>query len=208
MTEISLFEAIHTQRAVRRFSSEPVDDDSIRRIIAAAVRAPSGTNRQPWAFLVVRDPETKRKIAGYYYRAWEAAFGHRKPGDGVSPQVYRSAKHLAENMADVPVLIVVCMVYGADGQRHAGSIVQGSSIYPAVQNLMLAARALGLGTVLTSMHRRYEAEIKELLGIPDNAETAALIPVGYPGHGDHFGGSVRRPAEEVTFYETWGATGA
>ena len=208
MTEISLFEAIHTQRAIRRFSSEPVDDDQVRRIIAAAIRAPSGTNRQPWAFLVVRDPETKRKIAGYYNKAWEAAFGHRKPGDGVSSQVYWSAKHLAENMADVPVLIVVCMVYGEGGQRHAGSIVQGSSIYPAVQNLMLAARALGLGTVLTSMHRRYEDEIKELLGIPDNAETAALIPVGYPGHGDHFGGSVRRPAEEVTFYETWGATGA
>ena len=206
MDDIGLFEAIHTQRAIRRFSSEPVDDDLVRRIIAAAIRAPSGTNRQPWAFLVVRDAETKRKIAGYYYKAWEAAFGHRKPGDGVSPQVYRSAKHLAENMADVPVLIVACMVYEDGDRRHAGSIVQGSSIYPAVQNLMLAARALGLGTVLTSMHRRYETEIKELLGIPDNAETAALIPVGYPGHGDHFGGSVRRPAEEVTFYESWGAT--
>ena len=205
MDDIGLFEAIHTQRAIRRFTSEPVDDDSIRRIIAAAIRAPSGTNRQPWAFLVVRDPEKKRKIAGYYYKAWEAAFGDRKPGEGVSTQVYRSAKHLAENMADVPVLIVVCMVYDEEGPRHAGSIVQGSSIYPAVQNLMLAARALGLGTVLTSMHRRYEDEIKELLGIPDNAETAALIPVGYPGHGDHFGGSVRRPAEEVTFYEEWGA---
>ena len=206
MDDIGLFEAIHTQRAIRRFSSEPVDDDLVRRMIAAAVRAPSGTNRQPWAFVVVRNPETKRRIAGYYYRAWEAAFGHRKPGEGVSPQVYRSAKHLAENMADVPVLIVVCMVYGDGERRHAGSIVQGSSIYPAVQNLMLAARALGLGTVLTSMHRRYEDEIKALLGIPDDAETAALIPVGYPGHGDHFGGSVRRPAEEVTFYEKWGAS--
>ena len=206
MDDIGLFEAIHTQRAIRRFSSEPVDDDLVRRMIAAAIRAPSGTNRQPWAFLVVRDPEKKRRIADYYHRAWEAAFGHRKPGEGVSPQVYRSAKHLAENMADVPVLIVVCMVYGEGDARHAGSIVQGSSIYPAVQNLMLAARALGLGTALTSMHRRYEAEIKELLGIPDNAETAALIPVGYPGHGDHFGGSVRRPAEEVTFYESWGAS--
>ena len=206
MTEISLFEAIHTQRAIRRFSSEPVDDDLIRRMIAAAVRAPSGTNRQPWAFLVVRDPEKKRQIAGYYHRAWEAAFGHRKPGDGVSPQVYRSARHLAENMADVPVLIIVCMVYGEGERRRAPSITDGSSIYPAVQNLMLAARALGLGTALTSMHRRYEAEIKSLLGIPDHVETAALIPVGYPGHGDHFGGSVRRPAEEVTFHESWGAT--
>ena len=156
---------------------------------------------------MVRDPETKRGIAGYYRRAWEAGLGHRKPGEGISPQVYESAKHLAENMADVPVLIVVCMVYGENEERRAPSITDGSSIYPAVQNLMLAARALGLGTALTSMHRRYEAEIKALLGIPGHVETAALIPVGYPGKGDHFGGSVRRPAEEVTFYEKWDATG-
>jgi nitroreductase len=206
MTDISLFEAIHTQRAIRRFSSEPVADGLIDRMIEAAIRAPSGTNRQPWAFLVIRGPETKRQIAGYYHRAWDAAFGDRKPGDGISSQVYHSARHLAENMADVPVLIVVCTVYG-EGERPAPSITQGSSIYPAVQNLMLAARALGLGTALTSMHRRYEAEIKSLLGIPDHVDTAALIPVGYPGHGDHFGGSVRRPAAEVTFYESWGTTG-
>ena len=156
MDDIGLFEAIHTQRAIRRFSSEPVDDDLVRRMIAAAIRAPSGTNRQPWAFLVVRDTETKRRIADYYHKAWEGAFGHRKPGEGVSVQVYRSAKHLAENMADVPVLIVACMVYGEGERRRAPSITDGSSIYPAVQNLMLAARALGLGTALTSMHRRYE----------------------------------------------------
>ena len=203
MTDISLFDAIHTQRAIRRFSSEPVADGLIGRMIDAAIRAPSGTNRQPWAFLVIRDAETKRRIAGYYHQAWEAAFGHRGPGDGISPQVYRSARHLADNMVDVPVLVMVCMVHGEGERPGAASITQGSSIYPAVQNLMLAARALGLGTALTSLHRRYEPEIKSLLGIPDHVETAALIPVGYPGHGDHFGGSVRRPAAEVTFYETW-----
>ena len=204
MTDISLFEAIHTQRAIRRFSSEPVPDGMIDRMIEAAIRAPSGTNSQPWAFLVIRDPETKRQVAHYYHQAWETAFGHRKPGEGVSPQVYHSAQHLAENMADVPVLIMVCMVHTEGVQPGPGSITQGSSIYPAVQNLMLAARALGLGTALTAMHRRYEGELKALLGIPEHVETAALIPVGYPGDGDHFGGSRRKPASQVTFHEKWG----
>lgn len=202
MHDMSLFEAINTQRAIRRFASDPVPSELVTRVIEAAVRAPSGGNRQPWSFVVVRDAETKRRIGEYYRQAWEAAYGGPKPGRGLSPAVYRSASYLGSHMADAPVLILACIRRGQSGGH--GPITRGASIYPAVQNLLLAARALGLGTALTTLHTRYEDEIKALLGIPDDVETAALIPLGYPGEGEHFGGSRRRPASEVTHYERWG----
>ena len=201
MEDITLFEAIHTQRAIRRFAQDPVPDSLVTRIIQAAVRAPSGVNRQPWSFLVIRDLQTKSRIADYYLEAWEAVYGGRVPGRGISPSIYHSADHLAHNMAEVPVIIMVCMEGGRPGPEP---LTRGASIYPAVQNLLLAARALGLGTALTTLHRRHEEEIKALLGIPENVETAALIPLGFPAQGEHFGGSRRRPASEVTFQEKWG----
>ena len=199
--EISLFEAIHTQRAIRHFTRDPVPDSMVTRIIQAAIRAPSGVNQQPWFFLVIRDAQTKSRIADYYLEAWEAAYGGRVPESGISPSIYNSADHLAHNMAEVPVIIMVCMAGGPPGP---GPLTRGASIYPAVQNLLLAARALGLGTTLTTIHRRHEEEIKALLDIPENVETAALIPLGFPAEGEHFGGSRRRPAAEVTFHEKWG----
>jgi nitroreductase len=115
-------------------------------------------------------------------------------------RVYSSATYLAERMGEAPVLILVCMK-GRGGQV---SVTSGSSIYPAVQNLMLAARGLGLGTVLTTVHRRYEAEIKALLGVPEDVDTVALVPMGYPAEGVRFGSNRRRPVEEVAFRDTWG----
>ena len=114
---------------------------------------------------------------------------HRSALRRLSQQVHSSASYLAEHMAEAPVLVLACI-------RHDGSpssLGRGASIYPAVQNLMLAARALGLGTALTTLHKRYEREVKEVLGIPDNVETAALIPLGYPAEPEHFGGSRRKP---------------
>ena len=116
MEDITLFEAIHTQRAIRRFAQDPVPDSLVTRIIQAAVRAPSGVNRQPWSFLVIRDLQTKSRIADYYLEAWEAVYGGRVPGRGISPSIYHSADHLAHNMAEVPVIIMVCMEGGAPGQ--------------------------------------------------------------------------------------------
>lgn len=206
MTDISLFEAIRTQRAIRRFTTDPVPDEAITTILEAAIRAPSAGNRQTWYFLVIRDPETKRRLGQWYLDAWSAAYGNVQPGQTVSTPVYRSADTLAHRMGDVPILILACVDQGATG-TGPGPITRGASIYPAVQNLLLAARALGLGTVLTTLHRRHEEDVKRLLGIPDSIETAALIPVGYPAEGEHFGGSRRRPVEEVTFYDRWGQKG-
>ena len=201
--DIGLFEAIYTQRALRYLKSEPVPEELIRMLIESATKAPSGTNRQPWKFIVIRDPDLKRRIGEYYLRAWEAAYGGATSSTPkLKSSIRQSATHLAEHMQEVPVLILVCI-------EHDGSpstMVRGSSIYPAVQNLLLAARGLGLGSAITTLHKRYEDEVKELLGIPDNVETAALLPVGYPAEGVRYGPTRRYPVEEVTFRERWGST--
>ena len=203
MNDISLFEEIHSQRAVRNFSTEPVSDEAMAIIMDAAIRAPSGGNRQRWSFLIIRDREVKRRLGQWYFDAWHELTSDM---DFQSPvaQPYRPSM-LTHGMEDVPVLILACQERPADGNTP-NTITAGSSIYPAVQNIMLAARALGLGTVLTTMHTRHEPEVKVLLGIPDNVDTAALIPLGYPAESRRFGGSSRRPLHEVVFHEKWGKT--
>lgn len=196
---IDLFEAMYTQRAVRRFRTDPVPDESITKLLEAATRAPNGGNRQTWRFLVIKDQRLRSQIADYYRRAF---YEVNRPADpsSVSPSssTAASAAYLAEHLADVPVFVIPCAP-----RPSSGGLGSGSSIYPAAQNLMLAARGLGLGTVITSLHKRYEKEVKALLGIPDDMETAALIPVGYPlGRG--FGPLDRKPVREVSFLDRWG----
>ena len=203
---IDVFEAIGTLRAMRRFSDEPVSDDDLWTIIEAATMAPSGGNRQPWNFVVIRDPETKRRIGEHYRRAWDDTYGKLpapSPSSSASDEglgrAYRSAEYLAHHLADAPVLIMV-----TTRGPGFGTSPTGSSIFPAVQNLMLAARALGLGSTITTLHRLYEADVKKLLAIPEDMETMALIPVGHPR--GRFGPPRRLPVEEVVFWEKWGAT--
>ena len=196
---LSLFDAIYSQRAIRHFSAHPVSDEVVETILNAAIRAPSGGNRQPWRFLVIRDAALKRQLGQWYLAAWQTAVA----GMETITQPYRHGAELAQQMATVPVLILVCIDHG-DAGAGPGPITRGASIYPAIQNLLLAARALGLGTVLTTLHTQYEREIKALLRIPDTVETAALIPVGYPAEGAHGGRARRRPLSEVVFHERWG----
>jgi nitroreductase len=200
--KLDVFEAIGTLRAVRRFTDEPVSDEEIWTVLEAATMAPSGGNRQPWNFIVIRDPETKRRIGEYYRQAWDATYGKlTTPPSGSGPQglgrAYRSAEHLAQHLAETPLLIMVT-TQGAG----FGTSVTGSSIFPAVQNLMLAARALGLGSTITTLHRMHEAEVKKLLDIPDDIDTMALIPIGRPR--ERFGPPRRLPVDQVTFWEKWG----
>ena len=194
---MSLFDAIHSQRAIRHFSEKPVSDEAIETMLNAAIRAPSGGNRQPWCFIVIRDAVLKRRLGQWYLLAWQAATAAME----VLTQPYRHGAELAQQMATVPVLILACIDHGEAGP---GPVTRGASIYPAVQNLMLAARALGLGTVLTTLHTQYESEIKALLNIPETVETAALIPVGYPAEGARLGRARRRPLSEVVFHDRWG----
>ena len=199
--DIGLFEAIYSQRAIRYFKSDPVPDELIHKLIEAGTKAPSGGNRQGWKFLVITDSGTKKKIGDYYEQGWEHAYGAATSDPGqLQPHVHRSAEHLARTMGEAPVLLMACIEH--DG--GPSTMGRGGSIFPSVQNILLAARALGLGSCLTSLHKRYEDEIKELLGIPENVETAALLPIGFPADNNRYGPTRRQPVEDVTYREQWG----
>ncbi|MBI2165236.1 MAG: nitroreductase family protein [Chloroflexi bacterium] len=195
MENIPLFEAIDTLRAVRRFSSAAVPEDAIHKVIEAASHATSGGNRQPWHVVVVRDPELKRRLGEFY---WKATQENRARGlHRETPTFLRTGWDMAQHIGESPVILIVC----AEGEE---SFFIGSSIYPFAQMLMLAARGLGLGTCFTTNHRRFEKEVKELLGIPAGWITACLIPLGYPGEGEKFGGARRKPVEAIASYDRWG----
>ena len=193
---IDLFDAIDTQRGIRYLRPDPVPDYLITRLLQAAIKAPSGGVRQGWGFIVIRDQETRRKI-GELYRTG-SRFEIRPDMTAQERRVYAAAQHLEDHMEDVPVFILACI------QADPGSINSGSSIYPAVQNILLAARGLGLGSVLTTRQMRFEQEIKQLLGIPEDVVTAALLPIGFPAEGSRYGPTRRRPLEEVAFSDRWG----
>jgi nitroreductase len=201
--EIGLFEAIYTQRALRYIAPDPIPDELVRKVLEAGTRAPSGGNQQRWRFIVIRDPDTKRWIQERYRNTDRPAHAPpRNPAETATmARNDAAANHLADHLHEVPVLILCCL-------QHDGSpsdINRGASIYPAVQNMLLAARGLGLASVLTTRPRRgFEQEIKAKLHIPDNVDTAALLPLGYPAAGYRYGPTNRRPVEDVTFDETWG----
>ena len=198
---MDIFEAMNSQRAMRRLKPDPVPDELVWKVLDAAIRAPSGGNRQPWNFIVVRDPETKARIAEWYRDSWDKSYAlirQAAMADPATARTYGSAEHLAHHLAEVPVLIIATV-------RQSGVAPvspDGASIYPAVQNLMLAARALGLGTALTTLHRAHEAEVKQLLGVPEGVDNMALIPLGWPR--GKFGAGPRVPVEKVTYWDRWG----
>ena len=200
---MDFFDVARSQRAMRRLKPDPISDADLWTILETATMAPSGGNRQPWNFIVVRDPEKKKKIGAWYLDAWEKAYGPQREAFNATPgtqRTYRSADHLARHLADVPVLIIATI---KKAQFAIGPTL-GASIYPAVQNIMLAARALGLGTTLTTLHKMHEDEVKQLLGIPEDVETMALIPLGVPE--GKFGVPDRLPAEKVVYWDEWMAT--
>jgi nitroreductase len=179
-------ELFRHQRAIRTFTDEEVPDELVKQVLTAAIHAPSGSNTQPWHFIVIRDPRVKQAISEVYEEA--RAAGTTRP----------SAGGVRQPLSAAPVLIVACVNIPASG--HAG-LQTGASIYPSVQNLMLAARAIGLGTVLTTLHRRRKARIHAILGIPDHIESAAIIPLGWP---DREYGPNRRPSlERFVMRDRW-----
>lgn len=208
MEAFSLLEAIWTQRSIRRFNSDPVPDEVITRIIEAATRAPSRGNAQPWHFLVVRNAETKGRIGKHHQDSTADGRKVDPSPERFSSPLYHASDYIVEHMNEVPVVILLCVNASAVSQLNGAAakapFTGGASIYPAMQNLMLAARGLGLGTGLMTFYRNGEEPIKAMLGIPADVEIAALILAGYPGEGEHFGGSRRKPVGKVTFYERWG----
>jgi nitroreductase len=225
MTEPTLFEAIHTARSLRRLKPDPVPQALITQVLDAAIRAPSGGNAQTWSFFVVRDPHLRRELGRLYRKGSDiaaASYAARgRPAHLTQDQFDRmmaAGKYLWDHMGEAPVLLVPCLrpppappydaLPPAMQARYAEELeymrrIRGASIYPAVQNIMLACRGLGLGTVLTTNHIRCEDEVKALLGIPADVDTYGLMPIGWPM--GKFGPLTRRPLAEVAFDDRWGA---
>lgn len=198
---MDFYDVVTTQRAMRRLKTDDVPDELIWKLLSTAIMAPSGGNQQPWNFVVVRDAEKKRKIGEWYLDAWNRMYGPAREtmlANADMARTFKSADHLANHLADVPVLIIATIKKGMPNV----SATLGASIYPAVQNLMLAARAEGLGSTLTTLHKLHEEEVKALLRIPDDTETMALIPIGWPK--GKFGTPSRLPAEKVVYWDAWG----
>ena len=173
---LNLLDAIYNQRAIRYFKDQEIPDEIIHKLIEIATKAPSGGNSQPWRFLVVKNQDIKNEIAGLYLKSWDLAYGSDSKGKrNLEQRVMTSASYLAENIATAPVWVIACLNHEGN-DSHMG---RGASIYPAVQNFLLGCMEFGLGSVITTLHKRFEKEVKQLLGIPENTETAALLPDGY-----------------------------
>jgi nitroreductase len=188
-----LGEAIFTQRAIRRFRPDPIPVEDLRLLVEAAVRAPNGGNFQLARFLIVTDRERIREFGPLYREAWWAKRKDEGIRSGVDlPAHYRAASGLADAMKDVP-----CVLFAL--ATHNGP---ANSVIPAVQNLMLAARAVGIGSVPTTLHPSVMGRFHTLFGIPEGISFHFCIPLGYPQ--GNFGPNVRRPTAETTFWDGWG----
>ncbi|HUF85622.1 MAG TPA: nitroreductase family protein [Acidimicrobiia bacterium] len=210
-----MYDGILTTRAIRRFTDESVTEEEVMACIKAAVQGPSGGNIQPWQFLVVTDPETKAALGDIYRRSYdryEAALlplvpPFKREEDQASwDRTIAASRHLAEHLADAPVLVLALMpaismtLTDAQGELDVGTPY--ASVYPAVQNLMLAARSMGIGSTLTTVYRIRQDEVRDLLSIPKDFEVVALVPLGRPS--GKFGAARRRPPETVTHWNRFG----
>ena len=209
--EMSVLEAIHSLRAVRRYKPDPVEPEKLTRVLRAGTMAPSSGNVQPWEFVAVTAPEIKTKIKELVLPAFEIldSRGRVQTPDQLKDSSGRpvSGHWAVEQMDSVPVLIMVCY-NPVRGRRfkdewrwfeeHAG---RGGSIYPAIQNMLLAAKALGLGTLLSTLCVLRASEIKQLLHIPDNIGLEAMVHMGYPD--ERLGRPRRLPLEQVAHLNSW-----
>lgn len=213
---MELFDALSTQRAVRRLRTDPVPDDVLERVLQAAAWAPTGGNQQPWRVVVVRDPGLKQALEDLYRPEWQRfSAGYAGRLDAADPatraaleRAVAAGDHLATHLHAAPVLLVFCFdpdqMAITDRRLDRVSVVGGASVYPAVQNALLACVAEGLGCVLTTLLCLREPEVAELLGIPDGWGTAAVVPIGYPERGGH-GPVTRRPVAELAYRDRFGS---
>ena len=204
------FEVVHTQRAIRSFKPDPVPDDLLWQALDAAIRAPSGSNTQPWRWMVVRDRAKIKAIAKATEEGLEKRSGlarMRQEAESLDDPVRRRSRmrflNFVTDFGGAPVVVVPCLVNVTSPVTDARSLLAGSSIYGAVQNLMLAARALGLGTVLTTFNSFIEDTLRRELQLPHDVVPACVIPMGFP-NAERFGPTTRKPIETVTYWDTWG----
>jgi nitroreductase len=201
-----LFEIMRTTRAMRRLKPDPVPDELIRKILEAGICAANGGNTQKWRFLVIKDPAIKKAVQVHYKRAFDEVIGPRyktsAPPPGVTREQYdrqhAAVEYLTEHFHEAPVWIVACLDEGTAMPTRSS----GASIYPAVQNMLLAARALGLGATLTTRHLLHEKESEAALGLPPGVRSYAILPIGYPM--GKFGPVGRGPLGDIVYQDRWG----
>lgn len=203
LNELALGDALFSLRSVRRLRPDAVPIESFRLVLEAAVKAPSGGNMQPARFLLLTDRAVIAEVGVLYREAWWAK---RRDSTGwktiddipTTDKVARAAARLADDMGAVPAIVL------AYGHARVPAELDALSVVPAVQNLMLAARALGLGSVPTTLHPDVMARLDALLGVPDTARLHLLIPLGYPKSPTAFGPTTRRPTSQTCYLDRWG----
>jgi len=203
-----LFDILFSTRAMRRLKPDPVPDALVETILRAGQAAPSGGNTQSWGFLVVKDPAIKAQVQAFYQRAYDkhvgpsyAARAEALPPGEARERLQRqtaAVAYLTEHFHEAPVWIVACLEAGPRGAKAAS----GASIYPAVQNMLLAARALGLGATLTARHMVYQKEVDAIFALPEGIMSFAIVPIGYPM--GRFGPVNRGPLADVVHLDRWG----
>ncbi|HPG27405.1 MAG: nitroreductase family protein [Spirochaetaceae bacterium] len=210
-----LYEVLCTTRAIRRLRPDPIPDDVLERVLSAALCAPTGGNAQPWRVLVLQSEDRKAALAEHFAATWDEysapgkAAMQRLPADkrGRGERVMAAGDALARDFARTPV--VLAWLHDPRLLANEGEIdVQpnflfGGSLYPAIQNLLLACRAEGLGGVITTMIWRREDAVRRALGVPDPWRLHAITPIGYPARGGH-GRISRKPIGRMVYRETWG----
>lgn len=207
-------EAMRTTGSCRRYKPDDVPDEVIYRAVESARFAPQGGNRQPTRLVAVRDRAKKERLRDLYLVPWRAYYGAASAGTQAlgeydsAQRAADAANEFAEHLADHPLIIVVCartdLLHVTDADQGRPSVVGGASIYPFVQNLCIALRVEGVATTITTLLCEYEAEVKELLEIPDGYLTACHLAAGYPARG--FPTKLRRmPVEETTFLDRFGS---
>jgi nitroreductase len=205
----SALEVIATTRAIRRYTGDTIPEDHLAQIVWSATRAPSGSNRQPFRFLVLRDgplaAEAKALLGSAFRAGWESkksadgyTTGSAERADSPKARMAATMQHYVDHFEEIPVVVLACLV-----RHRAPNPYEGASVYPACQNLLLAARALGYGGALTMWHQMVEPELRALLGIPDEVAVSATITLGVPA-GSH-GPVRRRPLAELVFDDRWGS---
>jgi nitroreductase len=216
MAEIGLYDAMSSCRAVRRLKADPIPDAVLRRVLQAAAWAPTGGNAQPWRAIAVRERAAVARLGELYHQVWSGYSAQsRKNLAPLEPErrapaerMLAAGDYLAENFARTPVVVVFCFnpdqMAITDARLGRPSVVGGASLYPAVQNLLLACRAEGLGCVLTTLLCAVEPQVRELLEIPQPWATGAHVPIGWPERRGH-GPLSRRPLERLVFGDRFGA---
>ncbi len=205
MSEPGFFEIVDNTRAIKRLKPDPVPLELIRKVLDAGTKAPSGVNTQPWEFLVVRDPDTKKWVQERYLHFAKERFGavveSLEAIDTPQARMLRTVMHLAEHLHEAPVLLFVCghrdwpAAFPVE-KRIGKAPPPYGSIYPCAQNILLACRAVGLGASVTTIHHMFEEELAKQLGVPDDVSLVALLPIGFPQ--GRFGPVTRKPAQDLT----------